>query len=93
MSQTPARRRWTVRAGITGSGRNLFEAYAGTMEEARVSVLLSAEESGDPYLQAAIHYGFTVHALDSAAEGAGPLARNTYAQIPAPDFPRELATA
>lgn len=95
-TQTPtqARRRWTVRKGTDGQGRGLFEVYATTMEEARASVVKSAEESGDLYLRALVTKGFTVHALAPGAEGSQVLWRNVWVrETPAPDFPRELMTA
>ena len=91
-TQTPSRRRWSVRPGTDGHGKDLFEVYAATMEEARDSVTRSAEESGDLGLRDLIDgFGFTVHAMAPGAEVSWDqaLTRNPWTNtLPAPDFPR-----
>lgn len=95
-TQTPSRRLWTIRAGTTGTGRDLLHTYAETMEEARANFAASAEESCDGMIAALARRGFTVHAQ---TPGAGVPADRTLAanpwtrRTPAPDFPRELAHA
>lgn len=90
----PGRRRWSVRNGTTGSGRGLFEVYAASMEEARASVIESAEESGDIFLRALAAKGFTVHAEAQTAYAFQSLSANKWAErLPAPDFPRKPAHA
>jgi len=95
MTQT-TRRRWTVRPGVDGQGVDAFEVYAATMEEARASVLRTAEESRDVGLRGLVRQGFTVHAMTPGAEVAWlqALSRNAWVStVPAPDLPREPAAA
>jgi hypothetical protein len=94
-TQTLPRRRWTVRAGTDGQGRGLFEVYAVTMEEARASVVKSAEESRNRYLRDLVSKGFTVHVeVPIPWTFHTVLHLNTWvATTPAPDLPRELTDA
>ncbi|MFI7042630.1 hypothetical protein ACIBI0_38635 [Microbispora rosea] len=57
---SPASRVWTVRAGVTGSGLDLFHVYAPTMDSARASVKEIARET--PLVDKLTWNGFTVHA-------------------------------
>lgn len=81
--QTPSRRRWTVRRGTNGHGADLFEVYAATMEEARASVITTANANMESLLMGGLvdTDGFTVHALERGAAGALPLGQNIYAQF------------
>jgi hypothetical protein len=91
--QAHDRRRWTVRGGTTGTGPDLFEVYATTMEEARESVKATAEVRTDASSWDLLDAGFTVHAITRTDAGAGSLALNPYAsRIPAPDLELEPAT-
>lgn len=57
---SPANHVWTVRAGVTGAGLDLFHVYAPTMDSARASVKEIARET--PLVDKLTWNGFTVHA-------------------------------
>jgi hypothetical protein len=59
--RTPKARRWTVRPGVKGTGPDLFEVYAETMDEARQSVTRTADQVQD-WMTHLMESGFTVHA-------------------------------
>lgn len=79
-------RRWTVRNGTTGTGADLFEVYAPTMEEARRSVVITAAASYDVSLSQLSERGFSVHTGDDVSRPAR-LGGNLWAYLPAPDYP------
>lgn len=81
----PQARRWTVRAGTTGSGMDLFEVYQPTMDEARQSVLETAEDTGAEWLLGLVERGFTVHAATQFHPA--PAFANLFVHVtPAPDY-------
>lgn len=94
-TQTPApsSRVWTVRAGTTGQGMDLFHVYAPTMDTARASVERSAEENWA--VGTLVEGGFTVHAdAPWRQSDGGTLSGNPVSVIvPAPDFPMEMVDA
>lgn len=59
-TSSPANRVWTVRAGVTGQGMDLFHVYAPTMDSAREAAKRTAKET--PLVDKLTWNGFTVHA-------------------------------
>lgn len=71
---------WTVRAGSTGTGQELFQVYAPDMDEARDSAETMVQTLGSLRLQ---NGRFTVH----AGQPVMPLKDSPVANVvPAPDF-------
>lgn len=84
LQATYTARVWTVRAGSTGTGPDLFEVYADTMAAARESVQRTATDVQD-WMSSLLEAGYTVHA--DQAHRAAALQFNLYGHVtPAPDF-------